>query len=99
MLKSLILSDFFCLFISVLFKSCPLLWECNTIVTAAPATQATTQAATTQAAATQSGTIGSVSSTSFPSCQFRFGMAFDGNSRDYSVADYITMWIGSPSST
>jgi hypothetical protein len=51
------------------------------------------------AATTQSGTIGSVSSTSFPSCQFRFGMAFDGNSRDYSLADYITMWIGSPSST
>ena len=56
-------------------------------------TQATTQAAT------QAGSLGSVSSISFPSCQFRFGMAFDGNNRDYSVADYITMWIGSPSST
>ena len=26
-------------------------------------------------------------------------MAFDGNNRDYSVADYLTIWIGSPSTT
>jgi len=36
----------------------------------------------------------------FPNCQFRFGMGYrpDANT-DYSAGDYITIWIGSPSTT
>jgi hypothetical protein len=36
----------------------------------------------------------------FPNCQFRFGMGYRPEpSTDYSSGDYITIWIGSPSTT
>ena len=41
-----------------------------------------------------------IASGKFPNCQFRFGMGYkpDPNT-DYSAGDYITIWIGSPSTT
>ena len=64
----------------------------NTLVTTNPTvstTKPTTQEPVSLATSLSSETLG---------CQFQFGMSFNGN-KDYPPADYLTIWIGSPSST
>jgi hypothetical protein len=76
-------------------KACPSGWQCSsggaTPTTAKPATTTGKPAATTTGKPATSGANGK-SLTS--DCSFGFGMAFEGNSRDYSQVDYATIWIG-----
>ena len=76
-------------------KACPSGWQCSsggaTSSTTKPATTTGKPApTTTRNPSTSSGSGKALTN----DCTFGFGMAFDGNSRDYSQADYATIWIG-----
>ncbi len=70
-------------------------WQCTTSGENTKQTTSTTQQPTISIISTPSN---SASNTTliFPYCKFSFGIAYSSSPFDYSMVDYITVWIGWP---